>query len=114
MLSEVERGEIYWVNWEPARGSEQKGQRPALVIQNDIGNKFSSTTIVATCSTKFTKPYPFQVLVEAQDSGLPTDCIIDLGQIVTIDKSRLVRKCGKLSKEKMHEVNKALEVSLGL
>jgi mRNA interferase MazF len=114
MSSEVKRGEIYWIDWDPARGSEQKGQRPALVIQNDVGNKYSSTTIVATCSTKFTKSYPFQVFVEARESGLPDDCIIDLGQIITVDKSRLLRKCGKLSKDKMHEVNKALQISLAL
>ena len=114
MSSEVKRGEIYWVDWAPARGSEQKGKRPALVIQNDIGNRLSSTIIVATCSTKFTKAYPFQVFVEAQDSGLTDDCIIDLAQIITIDKSRLLKKCGKLSKDKMYEVNKALEISLGL
>ena len=110
----IERGDIYWVDWEPARGCEQKGKRPALVIQNNTGNKFGATTIVAACSTKFTQPYPFQVQVKTLESGLPDDCIVDLAQLITIDKSRLIKKCGKLSTDKMAEINKAIEVSLGL
>ena len=114
MPLEIERGDICWVDWEPARGSEQKGKRPALVIQNNTGNKFGATTIVAACSTKYTQPYPFQVQSKTQESGLPDDCIVDLAQLITVDKSRLIKKCGKLSTAKMAEINKAIAVSLGL
>ena len=114
MPLEIKRGEFYWVNWDDGRGSEQKGKRPALIIQNDIGNKFGATTIVASCSTRFKDIYPFQVQVTTGESGLPEDCIVDLGQIMTVDKSRLYKKCGKLSKEKMTELHKAIVNSLGL
>jgi len=110
----VQRGELYSVNWNPARGSEQAGERPALIIQNDSGNKISPTTIVAACSTAPKKPYPFLVHITRRESGLPEDCTIDLAVIITIDKSRLVRKLGWLSKEKMLEVDAAIKVSLGL
>jgi len=115
MPSEIRRGDIYKVNWDPARGSEQKGIRPALVIQNDIGNEFGATVIVATVSTRFTrKIYPFQVLTKSRESGLPQDSIIDLGQLITIDKARLVEKCGRLDDLKMIEIGKAIKLSLGL
>lgn len=115
MPTEIKRGDIFWVDFSPARGSEQKGQRPALVIQNDIGNKVSSTIIIAACSTSYTgQPYPFQVVIKAKESGLSKDTVVDLGQILTIDKSRLINKSGSISKNKMAEVDKAIAVSLGL
>jgi mRNA interferase MazF len=114
MPLEIKRGEIYRVDWNPRRGSEQGGGRPALVIQNDTGNKFGSTTIVASCSTKITRSFPFVVHIKARDSGLPADCAVDLGQIMTIDKSRLLRKCGKLSQARMDEVDKAIKISLNV
>ena len=113
-MNEVKRGEIYWINWHPARGSEQSGRRPALVIQNDNGNRTSPTIIVAACTTTAGKLYPFLVPVSAQESGLPKDTIINLAHIMTVDKNRLEGKCGELSKEKMLAVNEAIEVSLGL
>ena len=67
MSREVKRGEIYQVNWNPRRGSEQGGIRPALIIQNNIGNKFSPTTIVATCSTADVKNYPFIVFLNENE-----------------------------------------------
>src|SRR4030042_1938470 len=109
MARKIRRGEIYWVDWSSARGSEQKGLRPALIIQNDVGNEFSPTTIVASCSTAFAKSYPFIVPVAAVKSGLPKDCSINLAQIATIDKSRLGDKCGELSAQKMQEVDDALK-----
>jgi mRNA interferase MazF len=114
MTKEIKRGEIYWVDWALGRGSEQIGKRPALVIQNDIGNRFSPTTIVAACSTAPSKPYPFIVPVAKGESGLPKDCGINLAIILTIDKSRLVKKAGKLTEEKMNEVNEAIKRSLGI
>lgn len=110
----IKRGEIYWVDWSPGRGSEQSGLRPALVIQNDIGNKYSSNTIVASITTAPVKVYPFVVPITALESGLPHDSIVDLASILTIDKARLRRKCGELNKAKMAEVDEAIKTSLGL
>ena len=114
MAKDIRRGEIYWVNWNPGRGSEQGGLRPALVIQNDIGNKFSPTTIVAALTTAVEKPYPFLVRVTAKESGLPRDSTVNLAVILTVDKTRLTRKCGELSEAKMSEVNEAIRASLGM
>ena len=114
MAKDIRRGEIYWVNWNPGRGSEQGGLRPALVIQNDIGNKFSPTTIVAALTTAVEKSYPFLVKVTAKESGLPRDSTVNLAVILTIDKTRLNRKCGVLSNSKMSEVNEAIKASLGM
>ena len=107
------RGEIWLVNFNPARGSEQKGIRPALVIQNDIGNEVSPITIVAAISTSV-KIYPINVEVIASESGLDKDSVIKLNQIRTIDKSRLIKKLGKLDPSKMDVVKSALVLSLGL
>lgn len=114
MSGEIKRGEIYWVDWNPGRGSEQSGLRPALVIQNDIGNKYSPTTIIAALTTAVEKQYPFTVKVSAKESGLPKDSTANLAVIMTIDKTRLVNKCGELNHKKMIEVDQAIKVSLGL
>jgi mRNA interferase MazF len=114
MVKEIKRGEIYWVDWNPARGSEQSGSRPALVIQNDVGNKYGLTTIVAALTTMMGKPYPFMVKVTDKESGLPKDSMINLSQILTIDKTRLTDKCGELTEAKMAEVNEAIKASLGV
>lgn len=108
------RGEIYLVDWSPGRGSEQAGNRPALVIQNDAGNANSPTTIVATISTQMRRVFPFQVLIAAVESGLPRDSIVKCEQIQTIDQARLGRLAGGLSPAKMREVDVALHRSLGL
>lgn len=114
MSIDCKRGEVYLVNWDPGRGSEQTGIRPAVIIQNDIGNKFSLTTIIAACSTSITKPFPFIVKITAKESGLDRDGTINLAQIMTIDKTRLHRKIGVLSSNKITELNKAIMNSLGL
>lgn len=114
MSSEIKRGEICWVDWSPGRGSEQSGLRPALVIQNDVGNKVSPTTIVAAITTALEKPYPFLVRITASESGLPRDSMINLAAILTIDQTRLRQKCSDLSQTKMAEVDKAIKTSLAL
>ena len=114
MTNEILRGEIYWVDWKPGRGSEQSRLRPALVIQNDIGNKFSPTTIVAALTSAVEKPYPFLVKISSKESGLPKDSMVNLAAILTIDKNRLSNKAGELSKTKMAEVDEAIKASLGL
>jgi len=114
MSNEIRRGEIYWVDWTPSRGSEESGRRPSLVIQNDIGNKYSPTTIVAALTTAVEKPYPFMVRIAAEESGTKKDSSINLGAILTVDRTRLVSKCGTLSTRKMAEVDTAIKASLGL
>lgn len=108
------RGEIYFVDWSPSRGSEQTGVRPAVIIQNDVGNQFSPTTIVAAISTQQRRPYPFHVVISALESSLPRDSIVKCEQIQTVDQARLGRLVGSLSEEKMQEVDLALHRSLGL
>jgi mRNA interferase MazF len=110
----VKRGEIYWVDLGIPKGSQQGGQRPALVIQNDIGNRTSPTTLVAAITSQKKKGYPFHVKFSAAESGLSRDGTVLLEQIRTINQDRLVSKAGELSSAKMTEVDQALKVSLGL
>lgn len=114
MPESVKRGEIYWVDWERRKGSEQSGVRPALIIQNDIGNKVSPNTIVASLTTAPNKPYPFLVEFTSQESGLEKNGAVDLASIMTTSKMRLGDKCGQLSSQKMLEVDRAIKLSLGL
>jgi mRNA interferase MazF len=108
------RGEIYLVDFNPARGSEQAGERPAMVIQNDTGNLYSPTTIVAACSTAINKPFPFMFNITAKESGLNYDSSVNLAQILTIDKNRLVKMIGSLPASKIINLNNAIINSLGL
>lgn len=114
MITDCKRGEIYLVNFNPARGSEQAGIRPAVVIQNDIGNLYSPTTIVAACSTAINKPFPFIINITARESGLDKNTSVNLAQIMTIDKSRLERRIGVVPPAKIIDLDKAIINSLGL
>ena len=107
------RGEVWVVNWNPARGSEQAGKRPALVIQNDIGNEKASTTIIAAISSSV-KIYPMNVKIDPPEGGLDRQSIIKTSQILTISKDRLEKRLGRLSAEKMEEINRAIKLSLDL
>jgi mRNA interferase MazF len=113
MKSFPRRGEVWLVNWNPARGSEQAGRRPALVIQNDIGNEKASTTIVAEISSSV-KIFPMNVKVDPPEGGLGLASIVKTSRILTVDKKRLERRLGQLSSEKMKEVNLAIKLSLDL
>jgi|SRR3989339_1482618 len=104
-------GEIWLACFDPSRGSEQGGTRPALIIQNDIGNEYSSVTIVSAITTNLYKN-PVTVLVDKKDSGLLKESAIKLNQIFTMDKERLIKKLGRLSEEKIMEVKRAISVSL--
>ena len=101
------------VNFNPNRGSEQKGIRPALIIQNDIGNRYASTTILAAVTTTI-KKYPVTVLVSKGEGGLKENSMVNLAQILTVDKARLMRNLGELSEDKMREVDKSIKISLAL
>jgi len=110
----VQRGEIYWVDFEIPKGSEQGGRRPALIIQNDVGNMYSPTTIVAAITSKQKQEYRFHVEITKEESGLRRDSTILLEQLRTITQDRLISKVGTLSSDKMEQIDKALKVSLGL
>ena len=107
------RGEVWLVNFNPGRGSEQQGIRPALVVQNDTGNKYAATTIIAAVTTTI-KLYPVTVLIPAKSCGLPRDSMVNLAQVLTVDKSRLLKKLGQAGAAVMQSVDRALKVSLGL
>ena len=112
---EIKRGEIVLVNFAPAKGSEQKGIRPSLIIQNDIFNKYSPTTIVAPITSRiFKKEYPTNVLIKREDSKLNLDSTILLNQIKTIDKRRIIKKISSLESFTLNKVNRAIKVSLSV
>jgi mRNA interferase MazF len=110
------RGEIYLVEFDPARGHEIKKTRPALVIQNDIGNRYSPVTIVAAITSKLSPvPYPVDVTVTpTKGNGLAVQSAIQLGQIRSVDKGRLVKRMGTLEPAAMRRVDEAIKISLGL
>ena len=107
------RGDIWLVNYHPGRRSEQKGIRPALIIQNDVGNVYAATTIIAAITTTL-KKYPVSVLLDRREGGLKEPSMINLAQILTIDKGRLIKKLGNIGTTKLSEVDEAIGVSLGL
>lgn len=107
------RGEVWLVNRNPARGSEQAGMRPALIIQNNIGNEKAPTTIVAAISGTV-RLYPMNVAVNPPQGGLDRPSIIKTSQILTVSKERLEKRLGTVDKKRMHEVDKALKLSLAL
>lgn len=113
---EVKRGDILFVDLNGGvRGSEQGGMRPVVVLQNDIGNKYSPCIIVAMITSKLTKrPLPTHITLHKGESGLIKDSVVLLEQIRTIDKSRIDKKISTLPSYKMEEINNAMLISLGL
>lgn len=111
----IRRGDLFWVDLNPVKGSEQAGRRPVVVIQNDIGNEVAPTVIVAPLTTKsFTKPYPMNVHIPRGVAGLKEHSTILFSQIRTIDKTRLDRKIGHLPPSYIKQVDQAICVSLSL
>jgi mRNA interferase MazF len=111
----IKRGDVYFADLSPVRGSEQGGQRPVLIIQNNIGNKYSPTVIVAAITAKIAKAkLPTHVEIESSKVGLVRDSVVLLEQVRTIDKTRLIQKLGQLESDDMSLVDKALVISLGL
>lgn len=111
----VKRGDVFFANLSPVVGSEQGGSRPVLVIQNNIGNKYSPTVIVAAITSRITKPRMVtHVALEAKKTGLERDSVVLLEQIRTIDKQRLTDRVTHLDSQVMHDVDEALKVSVGL
>ena len=113
-LMEIKRGDIFYADLSPVIGSEQGGVRPVLIIQNDIGNKYSPTVIVAAVTSQINKAkIPTHIELDAKTYLLPKDSVLLLEQIRTIDKRRLKDKITSLSTEKMKQVNRAILISLG-
>lgn len=111
----VKRDDVYFADLSPVVGSEQGGVRPVLIIQNDIGNRFSPTVIVAAITAQIQKAkLPTHVEINAKRYGFDRDSVILLEQVRTIDKQRLTDKITQLDEDMMHRVNDALLISLGL
>ncbi len=111
----VKRGDIFYADLSPVVGSEQGGIRPVLVVQNDVGNKYSPTVIAAAITSRINKAkLPTHIEIEAAQYGLQKDSVVLLEQIRTIDKRRLREKIGRLDEIQMVKVNDAISVSFGL
>lgn len=111
----VKRGEIYFADLSPVIGSEQGGIRPVLIIQNDLGNHFSPTVIIAAITARMSKPnMPTHIEIMAEKTGLGKDSVILTEQIRTIDKARLKEKICNLEDEVMKKVDEAIKISVGL
>lgn len=111
----VKRGDIFYAELNPVVGSEQGGTRPVLIVQNNIGNQYSPTTIIAAITSQLEKAkLPTHVELTKEICGLEKDSVVLLEQIRTIDKQRLKEKISTLEEDTMSKVNEALEISLGL
>ncbi len=111
----VRRGDIYYADLSPVIGSEQGGVRPVLIVQNDVGNKFSPTVIAAAITSQRDKSkLPTHISLSSDECGLSRDSVVLLEQIRTIDKKRLKEKMGKIDDGSMREIDRALSVSFGL
>ena len=112
---QIKRGDLFYVNLAPTQGSEQAGARPVLVVQNDVGNEYAPTVIIAPLtSTVFSKRYPTNISIPKSAIGLREHSTALLSQIRTIDKTRLQRRLGHLPPTLMHHVDHAIKISLGL
>ncbi len=111
----IKRGDIYYADLSPVIGSEQGGLRPVLIVQNDVGNRYSPTVIAAAITSKMSKTkLPTHIDIPGQNAGLSKDSVILLEQVRTIDKQRLKEKMGHLDESTMNHVNSAIQVSFGL
>lgn len=111
----VHRGDIYYADLSPVVGSEQGGIRPVLIVQNDVGNRFSPTVIAAAITSQKDKArLPTHIRVDSADSGLSRDSVVLLEQIRTLDKRRLKEHMGRLDEFAMNRIDQALQISFGL
>jgi mRNA interferase MazF len=115
LTDSIKRGDIFYANLSPVVGSEQGGVRPVLVVQNDVGNKYSPTVIVAAITSKINKAkLPTHIELNAHTYGLERDSVVLLEQIRTLDKARLLEKIGNTDSKTLREIDTALLISLGL
>lgn len=111
----IKRGELYYADLSPVIGSEQGGMRPVLVVQNDIGNRYSPTIIVAAVTSQIRKAkLPTHIELEPDSFGLPRASVVLTEQVRTIDKRRLRQRIGSLPDDLMRKVDQALQLSLGV
>ena len=111
----VSRGELYYADLSPVVGSEQGGLRPVLIVQNNVGNKFSPTVIIAAITSQITKAkLPTHIELNKDKYNLPKDSVVLLEQLRTLDKLRLKDKVGSLDEQMMHKIDIALMISLGI
>jgi len=109
------RGQVYLVSFDPTVGKEIRKTRPAVILQNDVANRWSPITIVAAVTSQFEEPlYPTEVRVKASEGGLRADSVVLLNQIRSINKRRLVKRLGVLNQDTMAQVDRAIIASLGL
>lgn len=109
------RSDVYLVNFDPTIGSEIKKTRPAVILQNDIANRYSPVTVVAAITSyQGGQLYPTEVLVRSPEGGVSNDSLVLLNQIRTIDKRRLAKRLGRLAPATMEQAGRAIAVSLGL
>jgi mRNA interferase MazF len=114
-LNFPKRGEVYLVNFDPTIGAEIKKTRPALVLQNDVANRYSPITIVAAVTSHFEEPlYPTEVLLAVGEGGMNVGSVVLLNQIRSVDKRRLIKRLGSLKPLTMEAIDRALSISLGL
>ena len=110
----VKRGDIFYADLSPVVGSEQGGVRPVIIVQNNVGNKYSPTIIVAAITSQINKArLPTHIEITAPHFGLPKDSVVLLEQIRTIDKKRLREKIGRFNEEMMDQIDEGLKISLG-
>ena len=109
------RGEVYLVNFDLTVRAEIRKTRPAVIIQNDVGNRFSPITMVAAITSKFEHPlYPVEVLIRPPEGGLQIESVAMLNQIRSVDRRHLIKKLGEVGKHTLNQIDHALRVSLGL
>ena len=114
MSNQIKRGEIYYADLSPVKGSEQGGIRPVLIVQNDTGNKFSPTTIVAIITSRYTKAkLPTHYWI-GRECGLRIDSMVECEQLRCIDKTRLHEYVGRVYDVDMEHINKCIKISLGV
>ena len=114
-MQPVRRGDIYYADLSPVVGSEQGGIRPVLIVQNDVGNRYSPTVIAAAITSQKDKArLPTHIQVNSADSGLARDSVVLLEQIRTLDKQRLKEHMGRLDEYSMNRIDQALQISFGL
>jgi len=115
MFCTIKRGEIYYANLSPVVGSEQGGIRPVMIVQNDVGNRYSPTVIVAAITSKINKAkLPTHIELSARQFGLERDSVVLLEQIRTLDKARLLERIGFVGEKVLADIDAALSISLGL
>lgn len=111
----IKRGEIYYADLSPVVGSEQGGMRPVLIVQNDVGNKFSPTVIAAAITSQRDKAkLPTHINLPSGATGLAKDSVVLLEQVRTLDKKRLRERMGKIDDPSMSQIDRALSISFGL